>query len=556
MLTGLSIRDIVLIERLDLAFAEGLSVLTGETGAGKSILLDALGLAMGGRSDGRLLRHGSARGSVTATFQLPADHPVAGILAEHDIDFDGDLLLRRVLTSDGRTRAFINDHPVSVNLLRQLGSMLVEIQGQFAERGLMNAEIQRDILDAFGGLRGQANTVRGAFRDWRTKRAARETAETDAQRAKQDEDYLRHALEELDTLAPVADEESQLAESRSLLMNAEAILSALNAGYAEIEGETGAENRLRSALAFLDKLGDKAAQRLDAPRAALERAILETEEAMLALQNTAAELTVDDNTLESVEQRLFALRDVARKHGVAVQDLPMLQERMSQAIAALDDQSTTLRDLAAAESAARAIFVKAARSLNDARSNAAAGLDSAVNAELPPLKLEKAHFTATVTPLDEADWNENGMDRIEFQASTNPGTPPAPISKIASGGELSRFLLALRVALAGADDVPTLVFDEVDSGVGGATADAVGQRLSSLAKQVQVLVVTHSPQVAARGSAHLRVEKTDSGEAAVTGVDFLDAGGRREEVARMLSGRDVTDEARAAADRLIEGERL
>lgn len=556
MLTGLSIRDIVLIDRLDLVFSGGLSVLTGETGAGKSILLDSLGLAMGGRSDGRLLRHGSTRGSVTATFQLPADHPIGQILAEHDIDFDGALLLRRVLTSDGRTRAFINDEPVSVSLMRRLGGMLVEIQGQFAERGLMNSEIQREILDAFGGLRDQANKVRAAFQDWRAKRTARETAESDALRAKQDEEYLRHALDELDTLAPVADEESQLAENRNLLMNAEAILNALNAGYAEIEGETGAENRLRSALAFLDKVSDKAAQRLDAPRAALERAILETEEAMLALQNTAAELTVDDNTLENVEQRLFALRDVARKHGIAVEDLPMLRERMSQAIAALDDQSTALHDLAEAESAARAVFADAARRLNDARMGAAAGLDVAVNAELPPLKLEKAQFTATVTPLDEEAWNENGMDRIEYQASTNPGTPPAPISKIASGGELSRFLLALRVALTGTDDVPTLIFDEVDSGIGGATADAVGHRLSSLAELVQVLVVTHSPQVAARGSAHLRVEKSDSGKAAVTGVDFLDAGGRREEVARMLSGRDITDEARAAADRLIEGERL
>ena len=556
MLIGLSIRDIVLIDRLDLAFSNGLSVLTGETGAGKSILLDALGLAMGGRTDGRLLRHGSARGSVTATFQLPADHPISQILAEHDIDFDGALLLRRVLSSDGRTRAFVNDEPVSVNLLRRLGGMLVEIQGQFAERGLMNSEIQRDILDAFGGLRDQANTVRAAFQDWHAKHTARETAESDAQRAKQDEEYLRHALDELDTLAPAADEESRLAENRSLLMNAEAILHALNAGYAEIEGETGAENQLRAALAFLDKVSDKAAQHLNAPRSALERAILETEEAMLALQNTAAELTVDDNTLEQVEQRLFALRDVARKHSVAVEDLPMLRVRMSQAIAALDDQSKSLHDLTEAESAARARYTEAARNLNDARTRAAAGLDIAVNAELPPLKLEKAHFFAEVTPLDEEHWHENGMDRIEFLASTNPGTPPAPISKIASGGELSRFLLALRVALAGADDVPTLVFDEVDSGIGGATADAVGQRLSSLAELVQVLVVTHSPQVAARGSAHLRVEKSDSGEAAVTGVDFLDAGGRREEVARMLSGRKITDEARAAADRLIEGERI
>ncbi len=556
MLTGLSIHDIVLIDRLDLAFSSGLSVLTGETGAGKSILLDALGLAMGGRTDGRLLRHGSARGSVTATFQLPTDHPILQILAEHDIDFDGALLLRRVLSSDGRTRAFVNDEPVSVNLLRRLGGMLVEIQGQFAERGLMNSEIQRDILDSFGGLRDQANAVRTAFRNWHAKRTARETAESDAQRAKQDEEYLRHALDELDTLAPVADEENRLAENRSLLMNAEAILNALNAGYAEIEGETGAENQLRAALAFLDKVSGKAAQHLDAPRAALERAILETEEAMLALQDTAAELTVDDNTLEQVEQRLFALRDVARKHSVAVEDLPMLRVRMSQAIAALDDQSKSLHALAEAELAARALYAEAAQSLNDARTRAAAGLDIAVNTELPPLKLEKAHFFAEVTTLDEEHWNENGMDRIEFLASTNPGTPPAPISKIASGGELSRFLLALRVALAGADDVPTLVFDEVDSGIGGATADAVGHRLSSLAEQVQVLVVTHSPQVAARGSAHLRVEKTESGDSAFTGVDFLDAGGRREEVARMLSGRDITDEARAAADRLIEGERL
>lgn len=556
MLTALSIRNIVLIDRLDLSFPDGLSVLTGETGAGKSILLDALGLALGGRSESRYLRAGSERGSVAASFQMPQDHPILAELREHDLPADRTVIFRRVLSGDGRTRAYVNDEAVGVNLLRRLGGRLIEIQGQFDERGLMNPATHRGLLDAFGGYDDLEDAVRQAFDDWRNAARARLQAEEEAAKAKRDEEYLHHAKDELEALDPSPGEERKLAEDRALLQNAEAVADALNNAYAELDGESAAEARLRAALVRLDREADRAAGRLDPARKLLERAIAETQEAMRALRIAASELPADGGDLENIEERLFTLRETARKHGIDVDDLPIFRDRLSERLSLLDDQAGRLDALRVAEEEARDKYSGAARRLSNARQTSAVKLDKAVNAELSPLKLERAGFSTVIEPLPESDWGPQGVDRVSFLVTTNPGAEPGPLSQIASGGELSRFMLALKVVLAEVSSTPTLVFDEVDSGIGGATADAVGERLSRLARSVQVLVVTHSPQVAARGDTHLRVEKRDAGGLAVTHVDRLEEDARREEVARMLSGREITEEARAAASRLLEGERL
>jgi len=554
MLTALSIRDIVLIERLDLSFSAGLTVLTGETGAGKSILLDALGLALGGRADGRLLRPGCERGSVAARFDVAPHHPAIALLDEHDLATEDSITLRRVVRLDGRTRAYINDEPVSVNLLRRLGDTLLEIQGQFDERGLLNAASHRGLLDAFGGLDPMLARTREAHAAWRAAADARARAETDATRAGRDAEFLRHSHAELEQLDPAEGEEARLAETRTVLMNAETLLSALNSGYEQLTGENGAETRLQQALSGIDRASARAAGRLDPVRAALERAVAETEEAVRMLQGAATDIEVDAGELERIDDRLFALREAARKHAVKADDLPTLRARIEQELALIEDTSGALDRLRKAEAESRQAYRAAAEALGKARRDAATRLDAAVMAELPPLRLDKAVFATDVTALPQERWGPDGMDQVSFLVTTIPGAPPGPMAKIASGGELSRFMLALRVALTATGALATLVFDEVDSGVGGATANAVGERLARLAASMQVLVVTHSPQVAARGHAHMRVLKQAAGAVEVTQVDRLEQAARREEVARMLSGREVTDEARAAADRLLEGE--
>jgi len=555
MLTGLSIRNIVLIDRLDLIFSTGLSVLTGETGAGKSILLDALGLALGARAEPRLLRPDADRGSVTATFEISAPHPAVALLEEHGLMVDQTVILRRVIGADGRTRAFVNDEAVGVNLLHRVGEALIEIQGQFDERGLMNPTNHRDILDDFGSHAAIRAETRAAYEAWRDAIAERLRSAEEAANARRDEEYLRNALDELEKLSPETGEEKQLADRRSLLQNAEALVNAINAGYAELDGDDAGESKLRAALSHIDRIADKAGGLLDPVRGALERAIAETQDAMASLRHVADAIDMDGRDLDTIEERLFTLRSIARKHGLDVDDLPLLRERIGERLKLVDDQSDSLTRLEERENASRQHFLATAQKLSKTRTASARRLDSAVNAEFPPLKLEKASFLTALETLPEGAWGPDGIDRVSFLVTTNPGAPPGPLSRIASGGELSRFMLAIKVALAEVNAIPTLVFDEVDSGIGGATADAVGTRLARLAERVQILVVTHSPQVAARGNVHLRVEKRETGSLAVTGVDRLDENARREEVARMLSGREITDEARAAAGRLLQGER-
>ena len=550
MLASLAIRDVVLIDRLDLAFAPGLTVLTGETGAGKSILLDALGLAIGQRGDAGLVRHGASQASVTAVFEIPDRHEARRIAAEQGIaDDGGPLILRRTLGSDGRSRAFVNDEPASVGLLRRLGASLVEIEGQFESQGLLDAAIHRRLLDAFAGAR--ADETANAANRWSEARRLKAEAEAEIARARADEDFLRHALSELDAFDPKPGEEAELAELRQRLMNREKIAEAISVAEEEIGGARGAERAINAARRALDRIAGKAGASLNAAAAALDRGAAELAEAVAGLRSAVAEADIDPRRLAEAEERLFGLRELARKHRVEVDALPALKDAFAARLSALDDQSGLLARRAEEEAGARSAYLAAAEALSAARKDAAKRLDKAVNAELKGLKLEKAKFRTELARLPEEQWGEAGIDSVAFQIATNPGAPFAPLARIASGGELARLMLAVIVCLARANPVPSLVFDEVDAGVGGATAAAVGERLQRLADGLQVLVVTHSPQVAAVGRQHWRVSKETAAGTARTRLLALDPDARREEIARMLSAAEVTAEARAQADRLL-----
>lgn len=550
MLTSLSIRDFVLIERLDLEFGPHLSVLTGETGAGKSILLDALGLATGGRAERGFIRSGAAQAGVTAVFDPPGRHAVRAVLAGNGLECDGALIFRRSVATDGRSRAFINDQAVSIGLMREAGTMLLEIHGQHDDRGLLDAAGHRQLLDAFGALSDDVTNVEAA---WRTLAAAEEAVRSEAEiqaRATQDIEYLKHMAEELRALDPRPGEEAELASSRAVMMAAEKISSDLTEAVEALSGQGGVEARMSLAFRRLSRAQSVAQGRLDAAVGALDRAVIEAAEARRAVEAAARGLAFDANTLEKAETRLFALRAAARKYGGTCDALAAKRADAEAKLAALAGGLSRAAELERMKAAARKAYDAAAAALSAARGRAATQLDQRVAKELAPLKLANALFR---TQIDRADAGPLGHDRVEFMVATNPGAPFGALTRIASGGELARFILALKVALADEGSASTLIFDEVDRGVGGAVADAVGERLARLAKGEQVLVVTHSPQVAARGTHHLRVAKAMAAGAMTTRVETLDAAGRREEIARMLAGAKVTDEARAAADRLIGG---
>lgn len=554
MLVTLSIRDIVLIERLTLAFQPGLCVLTGETGAGKSILLDSLGLALGARGDSSLVRHGSDQAGVTAEFDLSRqpDHPAFAILREQELEVEDTLVIRRTLTADGRSRCFINDQPVGVTLLRRLGETLVEVHGQFDTHGLLDPRTHRDLLDDYAQIATQGQQVAASWRAWRQVEQARLTAAEDAARARAEEEYLRHAVEELDQLAPEEGEEAALAEKRVVLQHREKLIDGITQAYGELSGERGAERALASALRTLSRLAERAGGRLDPVITALDEAANDVSEAARSLQALSADMDSDGGNLDRIEERLFALRAAARKHGTDVDGLVGLRAEMGRKLSLIEDQGDLLQKLAGQAETTKAAYVTAAKALSAARTKAAAQLDKAVAGELKPLKLEKARFVTKVAPLEEEGWGPGGIDDVAFQVATNVGAPPGPLAKIASGGELARFMLALKVVLAQVGTVPTLVFDEVDTGVGGAVADAIGERLARLGgHDLQVLVVTHSPQVAARGAHHWQVRKKAAGGRTVTEVHPLSRTERLEELARMLSGAEVTQAARAAAESLL-----
>ena len=559
MLTALSIRDVVLIERLDLAFGTGLTVLTGETGAGKSILLDSLGLALGARADAGLVRAGAEQASVTACFAPPPGHPALDLLAEQGVALEDEIVVRRVVSKDGRSRAAINDQPVGVALLRRAASLLVEVQGQGDQMGLADPAAHAALLDAYGGYAPVRLAAGAAWRAWRNASARLQDARTAIAEAQREEDWLRHAVEELSALAPVEGEEDRLAAERQRLQQgerrAEAIASALSDIAPKDRRSAGPAASLRNASRALQKLAPTNQPDADNPAApalaALERAEEALAEAETLLSRLADEADTDPRLLEQAEERLFALRAAARKHGTTVVELPALLTSLRGRLAALDTGAAEIAALEDEAAAARTAYAAAAGALTAARQVAAKRLQAAVTGELPPLRLDKARFTVEVAALEEARWGAAGADAVRFLIATNPGQTPGALDKIASGGELSRLMLALKVVLVSGGSVPTLVFDEVDSGVGGATAAAVGDRLARVADQVQVLVVTHSPQVAARGAAHLQVAKIAAKNRAETRVLSLDRPARREEIARMLAGESVTEAARAAADSLL-----
>lgn len=551
MLRSLSIRDIVLIDRLDFSFRKGLCVLTGETGAGKSILLDALGLTLGARAVTGMVRHGARQAVVGAEFDIARNHPARRLLAEHGLGTEDPLILRRVISGDGGSRAFVNDQPVSAALLREIGATLVEIQGQHASRELLNPGMHAPLLDAFGGLEGNLDTVGSAHRGWVKAVEAEAEAEAALEGARRDEQYLRHNLAELEALAPEPGEAARLAEDRAFLRNGAKLAEAVDVAYQELTAGRSIEAALGAARRAIDREANNAGGRLDGISDFLASAAIETAEAVAKLESVMAELDFDPRRLEEVEERLFALQAAARKYDTDVDSLARLGDDIAAKLSELDTGADNLARLARGRRETRKIYLDAAKHLRRRRMETAPVFDRAVAAELAPLKLKRALFRTRIEPLAEADWRAAGTERATFEISTIPDTPPGPLARIASGGELARIMLALKVVLSGRGSVPTLVFDEVDSGIGGAVAAAVGERLARLGSDMQVLVVTHSPQVAARGAHHWRVLKRDEGARLVTQVDELDATDRREEIARMLAGAKVTDEARAAADRLL-----
>ena len=550
MLTTLAIRDVVLIEALELDFASGLGALTGETGAGKSILLDALGLALGQRADAGLVRQGSAQASVTASFDLPPDHAAIAALADGGLEVEpGEpLVIRRMVRADGGSRAFVNDQAASAGLLRTLGASLVEIHGQHDDRGLLNARGHRALLDAFGRI--DAGTAAAAHARWRAAEEALAVASAELEAAARDREWLEHAVGELTAFAPEAGEEATLAAERATMQKGARLAAELEAVGEQLEGSEGGLALLRQAARRLDRLAGEDALLAQA-LASIDRAVIEAAEAEDRLAEARAAFAFDPARLESMETRLFDLRALARKHRVEPDALAALAQELSDRLERIDAGGEGLRALERAMADARAAYVAAAEALGEARRAAAARLDTAVAGELAPLRLDTARFRTVIDPLAEAQWGPAGRDRVEFEISTNPGAPFAPLVKIASGGELSRFILALKVALAEEGGAATMIFDEVDRGVGGAVAAAIGERLARLAERAQILVVTHSPQVAARADRHWLIAKRSDGLVARTGVHVLDTAERREEIARMLSGAEVTDEARAQAQRLL-----
>ncbi|MBM9594613.1 DNA repair protein RecN [Roseitranquillus sediminis] len=549
MLRGLDIRDMLIIDRLEIEFRPGLNVLTGETGAGKSILLDALGFVLGWRGRAELVRQGAEQGEVTAWFDLPEGHAARAVLQEAGLPDRDELILRRVNTPDGRKTAWVNDRRTSGEVLRRLSDTLVELHGQHDDRGLLNPSGHRALLDAFAGFERAVEATRGAWRALHAARERRRAAEASLESVRAEEEFLRFASAELDALDPQPGEEAELDARRRLMQGAARVREDIARAHQAL-GPDGAEGRMHDASRWLDGAADGAEGRLDAAMAALDRALDQLGEAQSGVESALEEMTFDAGELERVEERLFAIRGLARKHGVLPDDLAAYAADLRTRLEALDGGASDLARLAADEAAAGASYDAAADALSAARQAAAERLDAAMAAELAPLKMERAAFR---TVVEAAEPGPGGRDGVTFTVATNPGAPAGPLNRIASGGELSRFLLALKVCLT--NEVPglTLIFDEIDRGVGGATADAVGRRLAALARQAQVLVVTHSPQVAALADHHWRVEKRVLPSTTTSTVIPLDTASRVDEIARMLAGDTVTDEARGAARALLAG---
>lgn len=546
MLISLNIQNVVLIARLTIDFKDGLCALTGETGAGKSILLDSLGLALGDRSETRLVRKGATQAQVSAEFQLPKNHEACKILKVADLEPEDSLILRRIVTSDGKSRAFINDTPVSAATLREIGETLIEIHGQFETHGLLNPSTHGALLDDYAQI---DTDIADRFAEWKNAEKKLNQMRSDAERLRSEEDFLRRAIEDLDELNPQAGEEESLKSLRERLIHRENVLENLNAAYATLSTE---EDPVRKSWTILTRIAPKLGTRGETILAALNRANVEMQEAAAGIETLSAELQDSEHNLQTIDDRLFGLRAQSRKHACAIDDLAAKRNELAEQLNLIEHGD----DLIAAQmkklDAAKKSYTTEAQKLSAARIKSADKLGKLVQKELLPLKLDKAKFVAQVETLPEPEWNASGIDRIRFLVATNPGTPPGPLNKIASGGEMARFMLALKVVMAETGNAQTLIFDEVDAGVGGAVADAVGERLAKLAKGKQILVVTHAPQIAARASHHWIVSKSGVKEVKTTVIPLESQSERREEIARMLSGAKVTQEARAAADKLLE----
>lgn len=551
MLSSLSIRNVVLIDKLDLDFKSGLSVLTGETGAGKSILLDSLGLLLGNRAETNLIRYGEDKLSVTGTFTLPTNPEFKTLLDEYELEAEDEIVIKRTLNTEGKSKIFFNDQPVSAKTLKEIGRFLVEIHGQFDNQGLLNQANHLDILDLYGGYKEELNKTAACWKMYKQARQSRQTAEQDIQKAKIDEDNLRHWVDELRKMNIQENEEETLSQRRQELMNAEKIVASINDAYGALTQGANIQSALRQAQNAVDKVNALVNDKYKILAEMLEQAAIDVNESVNELEELASNITMNQNELESIEERLFALRGLARKHQTTIGDLPSVLADFEKKLTAIEYGEEGLNKLREAEEQAKLEYIKQANSLSSKRQKTAQELDKKVMAELPPLKMEKAKFMTLIEKDDETGWNEKGFDSVAFTVSTNPNSPQGPLNKIASGGELARFMLALKVNLAQSSNIGTMIFDEVDAGVGGATAQAVGERLARLAKTVQILVVTHSPQVAACGNHHFKVEKYTVDNITTTTVKELNDIERHEEVARMLAGEVITDEARAAAKVLI-----
>ena len=550
MLTQLSIRDVVLIQALDLALAPGLTVMTGETGAGKSIILDALALVLGARSEARLVRIGAPQASVTASFELAKNNPARAKLNEQGIPVKDELILRRVVSADGKSKAFINDQPVGVGLLREISPMLVDVHGQFDNHGLLDPATHLELLDRFAAHEKLLVATAVAYQDWRAKESALQNLRETAAKSQADELFLRTAVTELDDLSPEIGEEEKLASRRTFLQQQEKLFEVLR--YAD-EGMGSMETNLLDVRRQVEKLVDKTGNILLPLSVTLDALYDAVANAQSAAQNIANQINNDDQSLEQSETRLFAIRALARKHHCTADELPEKRREFTQALMLIEDQGDFITRLEMEVAAARDQYIAAAEKLSASRRTAGEKLSKTIQKELAPLKLEKAVFAVGQEPINDTQWSANGMDAVRFVVAMNPGQPMAPLHKTASGGEMARLLLAIKVVLAKIENIPVLVFDEVDTGIGGAVAEAVGERLQKLAKDAQVIVITHAPQVAARGANHWRVAKSQKAKQTITQVDVLNDNDRREEIARMLSGAEITGEARAVAARMLAG---
>ena len=551
MLSSLSIRNVVLIDKLDLDFKSGLSVLTGETGAGKSILLDSLGLLLGNRAETNLIRYGEDKLSVTGTFTIPTNPEFKALLNEYELEAEDEIVIKRTLNTEGKGKIFFNDQPVSAKILKEIGHLLVEIHGQFDNQGLLNQANHLDILDLYGGYKEELNKTAASWKMYKQARQSRQNAEQDIQKAKMNEDNLRHWVDELRKINIKENEEETLSQRRQELMNAEKIVASINDAYGALTQRGDIQSALRQAQNAVDKVNNLVNDKYKTLAEMLEQAAIDVNESINELEELASHISMNQNELESIEERLFALRGLSRKHQTTIGDLPVVLADFEKKLSAIEYGEDNLNSLRKAEEKAKLDYITQANALSIKRQTTAQDLDKKVMSELPPLKMEKAKFMTLIQKNDETGWNEKGFDEVAFTVSTNPNSPQGPLNKIASGGELARFMLALKVNLAQSSNIGTMIFDEVDAGVGGATAQAVGERLERLAKTVQILVVTHSPQVAACGNHHFKVEKDTVNNITTTTVKELNDIERHEEVARMLAGEVITDEARAAAKVLI-----